>query len=154
MNEDILRFIKFVLVAIFRTLLDIVIWRVLVWLLPETSSIIKLTQKYLKLNRFAVAQAVSFVVSLVVSYVLNAWLVFEQSSTSRTYEVFRFGVISIIAFIASTWAMNILTSNNWILKQVKKIPILENHWPLTAKILTVGITTIINYYGYFSFVFV
>jgi len=49
--------------------------------------------------------------------------------------------------------INFLTSEKFILEKVKLFDLVNKHWPLLAKIGTIGVTMLINYFGYRWFVF-
>jgi putative flippase GtrA len=152
MTQELITFIKFIAVAIVRTLFDIILWRFFVYVLKDDSKGAKFFQK-LKLNKYAAAQAISFIISMVISYFSNLILVFGESKNGILVEMFQFALVSVVAFFASVWFIEWATTAKYILDQVKKIKILEDHWPLMTKLLSIGITVVINYLGYRFLVF-
>jgi len=152
MNPEVLRFIVFSVLAVFRTGLDILIWQLLVFGFQEHSPLVKIA-KLIKLNRFALAQAVAFLISVFISYFSNKEITYRDKETT-TYSILTFILISVISFILSVLVINILTSNRKALDFSKKNKLLEKYWPLTAKVATIFITVVINYAGYTFFVFI
>ena len=152
-NSNFIKLTKFVVLAVARTVLDILIWQVLVSILPE--KLISKSHSVLKLNRYGLAHSIAFIISIIISYYTNMWLVFEQTDNENTVAgIFKFTVVSLIAFFASTLLMNFTTENPKILENVQKMPkIIKEHWPLLMKIFTTLVTLVINYGGYSLFVF-
>lgn len=151
-NSELTTFIIFVVVAIIRTILDVVLWQVLVWIFIEKSPIVKYFSRF-NLNRFALAQALSFLVSAVISYVSNKQIAFGNTEPDSFGLIFKFSLVTGIGLVASVWAIEVLTTNKKILNIVKKYPLIEKYWPLIAKLITVGITLVINYIGLRFWVF-
>jgi len=153
MNEsELLTFIIFVLVAIVRTIIDVVLWQILVWILNDNSPIVRFFKRF-NLNEYAIAQAISFLVSAVISYVSNKEITFSNSEPDSLELIVRFSVVTGIGLVASVWAIEFLTTFPRILKKVHKYPLIEKYWPLIAKLVTVGITLVINYIGLRFWVF-
>jgi len=153
LDQELWKFIKFILIAVVRTALDILIWRYLVNLLQPESFLVKKVAK-LKLNRYALAQVFAFIISLFISYLANSILVFEDGNRSRFSELISYISVSVISFLSSTFYINFITSNKYILKKIEAFTVIKNHWPILAKIQTVAITVLINFTGYNFFVFV
>lgn len=153
LTPELQQLLKFILVAVFRTLLDILIWHFLVLSIKDRKKILQFFDKY-KLNEFAIAQVFAFVVSVIISYYINKIFVFETKDNNQELAtLLKFFGISLVSFFASTWIINFLTSNSKMLKFSKISPLLEKNWPLVAKILTIGVTLLINYFGYYFLVF-
>ena len=153
MTQELQQLLKFILVAIFRTLLDILIWHFLVLLIKNRKKVLEFFNKY-KLNEFAIAQVFAFIISVIISYYINKVFVFTAQNNDQEFStLIKFFGISLISFFASTWIINFLTSNPRILNFSKINPLLQKNWPLLAKIATIGITLVINYLGYYFLVF-
>lgn len=152
LTQELRVFAIFVILAVIRTILDIVLWQGLVLLLKEKSKIVVFFSKF-NLNRFAIAQALSFLVSSAVSYFSNKEIAFSDSQPDSVWLITKFGIVTGIGLVASVWAIEILTSNPRILKIVDKYPLAKKHWPLIAKLMTIGITLVINYTGMRFWVF-
>jgi putative flippase GtrA len=151
MDPEIIRFITFSVIAVIRTALDVLIWQLLVFFFQEDSIFVKIA-KVFRINRFAAAQAIAFIISVLVSYFANKEITYRDRETTN-YSIIVFTIISIISFFASIWVINLLTSNRRALEFSRRHPLLEKFWPLTAKLLTIFITVVINYTGYTLFVF-
>lgn len=152
LNREIQVFVVFVIIAVLRTLLDIALWQLLVWLFKEKSAIVRFFAKF-NLNRFALAQALSFLVSSAVSYFSNKEIAFNNTDPDSVELVLKFGIVTGVGLIASVLAIEILTSNKKILSIVNKYPLAKKYWPLLAKLITVGVTLVINYLGLRLWVF-
>ena len=151
-DSEINTFIIFVVIAVIRTILDVALWQILVWWLQEKSKIVIFFSKF-NLNRFAIAQALSFVVASIISYFSNKEIAFSNSEPDSVFLVSKFLVVTVAGLLASVWAIEVLTTNGRILKIVKKFPLINKYWPLCAKLITVGITLVINYIGLRFWVF-
>ena len=152
-DSEIRSFVIFVILAVIRTIIDFVLWRILVWVFQEKSPWVKVSEKF-GLNRFALAQAISFVVSAVISYVSNKEYAFGSTQDDSFWLYFKFGVVTGLGLLSSVWVIEFLTSNKYILNKIKPFPLIEKHWPVIAKLVTVGVTLFINYFGMRFWVFV
>ena len=159
----------FILTAIGRTLLDVVIWKILVFLIGVSSRLKHLIQK-LGLNKYSFAQIIAFSLSMVVSYILNYSLVFSTSATTQIldgYTLFKFIVVTIFSLVVSVWFINFFTQNQKVksfifnstglvifekLSQPLTIQ-LQKHWPLLVKLASIGLTMFTNFCGYYFWVF-
>ena len=153
-TQEFSRFLIFVLVGIFNTLLDTILWRFFVWRLEKYPTTISYIHKNFKLNQYAFAQVISFCISAITSFFLNKFFTFSDASkTSDFTQVFRFFLITFLSLGISVTLINFLTETNWILKFTHKISFVDKHWLIIAKLLTVGVTMIVNFVGYRLFVF-
>jgi putative flippase GtrA len=85
---------------------------------------------------------------------LNRYITFSDTNQLTNPElVTKFVVVSVITLVISVWLINFLTSEKFILEKVKLFDLVNKHWPLLAKIGTIGVTMLINYFGYRWFVF-
>jgi putative flippase GtrA len=153
LTQEIQRLLKFIIISVFRTLLDILIWQFLVFLQKDKKKTFSFFAK-LNLNKFAIAQVFAFIISVFLSYFLNKIFVFQTDNNQQEVStLFKFIFVSLVSFFVSTWFINFLTSDLKMLKLSKIHPFIEKHWPLLSKIFTIGITLIINYSGYYFLVF-
>jgi|694.fasta_scaffold26453_4 putative flippase GtrA len=152
-NSEIRSFVIFVILAVIRTIIDLILWRFLVWVFQEDSLWVKISQRF-GLNRYALAQALSFVVSAIISYVSNKEYAFESTQADSLWLYFKFGVVTGLGLLSSVWVIEFLTTNNYILAKIKPYPIIQKHWPLLAKLATIFVTLVINYFGMRFWVFV
>jgi putative flippase GtrA len=151
MNTEIVRFVVYSVLAVVRTGLDLLIWQLLVWFFQDNFPLVKLA-KLVKLNKFALAQAISFVISVIISYYSNKAITYNDKQVDSLSFVL-FIIISIVSFVISVWTINFITSNKQILTLNKFHPLLEKFWPQFAKLATIIITLVINYVGYSIWVF-
>jgi putative flippase GtrA len=152
MNSEIRSFVIFFVLAVIRTIIDLILWRILVWVFQEDSWWVKLSKKF-GLNRYALAQALSFVVSAVISYFSNKEYAFGNTQPDSLWLYFKFGVVTTAGLLASVWTIEFLTTNKFILEKIKPYKLLQDHWPLLAKLCTVAVTLVINYFGMRLWVF-
>jgi putative flippase GtrA len=147
-------FLIFIVIAVVRTLLDILLWQVLVWYFKDDFFLLTFFKKIgLNLNKFALAQAVSFVVSSIISYTSNKSLAFGNDDPTTLWLVTKFSIVTLAGLMASVIFIEFMTTNEKVLSWVSKYSLLQKHWPLVAKVLTIGITVVINYGGMRFWVF-
>jgi len=153
-TQEFSRFLVFALIGLFNTLFDTILWRFFVWRLEKYPATISYIHKNFKLNQYAFAQVISFALSATSSYFLNKFFTFSDASkTSDFTQIFRFFSVTFLSLGISVLIINLLTETNWILKFTHKISFVDKHWPIIAKLLTVGVTMIVNFVGYRLFVF-
>jgi putative flippase GtrA len=151
-TQEFQTFIIFTIIAVVRTLLDIAFWQYLVWIFKDTNPLVKLSLKY-NLNKYALAQFISFLVASVISYYSNKFITFKDNAADSFSMVGKFLAISILALVVSVWLIEFLTTNKRILKIVQRYPLVMRFWPLTCKLITVFVTLVINYFGQRFWVF-
>lgn len=144
-------FILFFVVAVIRTLLDLALWQFLVYLLERNKELLDSLLQRTKLNQYAIAQVIAFIVSVIISYASNRNIFGGDSSF--TYQVTTFIIVAVVALVASVWTIEVLTTNTKILKKVEDYKLINKHWPMIAKIASSVITLVINYLGYRFIVF-
>lgn len=153
LSMEIQRFIIFSVLAAVRTILELGLWKGLVIIGEKTSKIQSLL-KVIKLNIYAFSHAISFVASVLASYYLNRYITFSDTNQLNNPQLLsKFIVVSLITLVISVLLINFLTSWKVLMKEIEKNNLLQKHWPLLAKILTIGVTVLINYVGYKWFVF-
>lgn len=152
-SVEIRTFFIFVVLAIIRTILDIGLWRLLVAVFQEKYVQVSIMDR-LGINHYGLAQAVSFIVSAAISYYANKELAFQNYANDSLELVLKFIFVTTLGLVASVWVIDYLTENEKIINFIKPYNILYNHWPLIAKLLTVGVTLVINYGGMRFWVFV
>ena len=152
-SAEIYRLLVFSSLAVVRTLLELLLWKGLV-LVGEGLPWVQKVLKIVKLNIYAFSHAISFIASVLASYFLNRYITFSDTNQlSNPDLILKFVVVSLVTLVISVWLINFLTSNKRILDLTKKVALLEKHWPLLAKVITIGATMLINYFGYRWFVF-
>jgi putative flippase GtrA len=153
-SEVFIEFVVFGSLAAARTLIiDIIGWRWLVSWMEKRPWSWEYIQR-IRLNVYSYSHGLTFIVSSVTSYFLNRFITFNQPIVDNETRVFvEFMSVSIFTLVLSVIIINILTSNKLILSLVDKIPIVKNYWPMTAKLITIGIVMVINFSGYKLFVF-
>jgi putative flippase GtrA len=152
-SGEVYRLMVFAVLAGVRTILELFLWKGLV-IIGEKSEKIQSLLGFIKLNIYAASHGVSFIASVLASYFLNRYITFSDTNQLTNPElVFKFTFVSIITLIISVWLINFLTSEKFILEKVKLFNLINKHWPLLAKIATIGVTMLINYFGYRWFVF-
>jgi putative flippase GtrA len=150
---EVYRLFIFVVLAGVRTLLELGLWKFLV-VIGEKSEKITSFLSLIRLNIYAFSHGVSFIASVIASYFLNRYITFSDTNQLTNPElVTKFVVVSVITLVISVWLINFLTSEKFILEKVKLFDLVNKHWPLLAKIGTIGVTMLINYFGYRWFVF-
>jgi len=151
---EIWRFVLFMGIGVFNTLFDTGIWRIGVWLLEKRPSWIAIMHRRFKINQYALAQIFSTLVAGSASFALNRTIAFADVSTQTdAWQIARFFSVTGVSMILSTLAMQFLTETNWIVAWIRPLPFIGNHWPITAKLITVAVTMITNFVGYRLFVF-
>jgi len=147
LGSEGVRIIKFSLVAIIRTIIDLIVWKILA-ILIDKNKFLKPSVEKIKLSSDSFAHGVSTIVSIVISYFANKIFVFTSNSNiSEFEEVFRFTVVSVVALVTSTILMQIIFANPSFNSPKKWHPLLAKYWSLVCKILAIGVTMIINYAG-------
>lgn len=141
-----LTFIIFIVLAVIRTLLDIITWRFLVWVFQPNLGIVIFFQKR-NLNRYALSQIISFVLATIISYYSNKIITFADTTPDNWLSIFYFSLISIISLVISVWMIEVMTSHKKILDWVSKYPLLLKYWPMMVKIATIVVTLFINFFG-------
>ena len=142
------RIIKFGVVAVARTLLDIGMWKGFVIFIENNPDFDKKVQKF-KMNAYSFAHGLSFLISVVISYFANKLLVFQDNnSISEAEQVFRFSIVSLAALVVSTIAIQIASTNPLLSFPKKWHPLIEKNWPLITKLFAIAVATIVNYVGY------
>jgi putative flippase GtrA len=150
---EIQRFITYVLVGIFNTGFDFVIWYTIVKNIKDDSKLEK-TIKRLKLNKYSFSQSIAFVIANFVSYFLNRYLTFFDSKAgNNTKTIGSFFIVSLFSLSISVLLMNFLTKNKFILDITAKYPLISKKWPIIAKLMVAGVTMVTNFVGYKVFVF-
>jgi putative flippase GtrA len=150
---ELTRFLIFSVLAAVRTLLELVLWRWLVKVFEQSPAALSKIKR-IKLNQYSFAHAMSFIASVVASYFLNYYITFgDTDETSNPLLLAKFVLISLLTLGISVLVINVLTTNRWILAQSKKIGVINQHWPLLAKLITILVTMVINYLGYKLWVF-
>lgn len=141
------RIVKFSVVAVIRTLLDILMWKGLVFIIQKNPNW-ETKIKKIKLNSYSFAHGVSTVISIIISYFANKILVFESNNQiSNAEEIFRFAVVSFTAMFVSTLAMQQVCENKIFNFPKNWHPLLDKHWAFIAKLMAIAITMVINYVG-------
>jgi putative flippase GtrA len=152
-NKEVIRFIVFNVLAVIRTILDILVWRFLVWCFQPEFKITKFFEKF-KLNRYAISQGISFIIASFVSYYSNKIITFDDEKEVSLQSILYFILISVVSLVISVWMMEWLTSDKKIQAKIANYKMLVKYWPLLAKIATIVVTLFINYFGQKYLVFV
>jgi len=153
-NPLLQEIVIFSLLAVIRTfVVDIVGWRLLVFWMERNPWSWEYVTK-IKLNVYSYSHGIAFVVSSIASYLLNRFITFDASSVDSETRVFvEFMSVSIFTLVVSVIIINVLTSNKLILRLSQKFPIIKDYWPMTAKLITIALTMVINFTGYKFLVF-
>ncbi len=151
---ELQRIITFILIGVFNTLFDLVIWQSIVKSIKPDSDLEQFILK-IKLNKYSFAQAIAFILANIGSYFLNSTFTFFDSKTSASSRsVGVFFLVSVFSLSISVLMMNILTKNQHILELSQKLPKpLATRWALVAKLMVAPITLTTNFIGYKFFVF-
>lgn len=145
-DPEIIIFIVFSVLAVIRTLLDIIMWQVLVWLFhPRINFVNFLTKK--GLNRYSLAQIISFIISTFISYYINKIITFNDNNPTTIIVIVKFFILNLIGLVASVWVIEYMTENKILFENFKKNPFIKKNWPMIAKITTIIITLFINFFG-------
>jgi putative flippase GtrA len=169
------QFLVFGLIGVWNTLFDLAVWKVLVAIFSLPRFTRKPRPPFMRLqrvglNRYSVAQAISFILANTVSFFLNRSITFNQSQSDyQPQALVRFFIVSLTALCVSVLLINFLTKNSKVLKFVSNLNFWEKlktvrpffaaklinqlDWPLVAKLITVIFTLVINFIGYKFWVF-
>lgn len=150
MNSFSLKFLSFVLIGLFNTFLDLIIWKFAVILIQKLPSNNSNFASAIKKNIYVYAQVFSFSIGLTSSFILNSTITWKQNGATL-YTVIGFFVASIFTWLVCTYYIKILTSAKLIEKNTKtlenlfeisiyKIPYLKK----TMHKLTIDYPTIIK----------
>lgn len=164
MPSEITRFVIFGFIGLFNSVLDIFIWRLLVRFFDKRKQLAKLIHS-IKLNNYSFAHTISFVITVISSYILNHAFTFADSLKTDSLQIFKFFGVAVTSWVITTLVLNYLTSNKKIAILVNKLSVFEqsitnrntslilNQWPTIAKVLTIAVSMVTNYIGYKIFVF-
>jgi putative flippase GtrA len=165
--SEITKFLIFAAIGLFNSILDILIWKFLVTKIQKSTSLTSFVTK-IKLNAYSFSHSISFVITVISSYILNKTFTFGKSFTQNlnqtTVEATKFFGVAIFSWVLTTLFLNYLTKSDRIKTIVTRIGEIETnltkkpslvlqHWPLFAKILTIAVSMVTNYTGYRLFVF-
>lgn len=148
---ELTRFLTFATIGLFNAILDTSIWKMLVNFFQKNPILTKSFHKF-SFNEYSVSHSISFVISAISSYILNKNLTFGDSKQSDSWQIVRFFTVAGFSWILTTLFLNFLTETDSILK-ISKPKFITKHWPLFAKLLTIGVSMITNFVGYRLFVF-
>jgi len=148
------RIVTFVLIGVFNTGFDFILWHNIVKFVKPDSAFEKFIYK-IKLNKYSFAQGLAFVIANIVSYFLNRNLAFFDSKvTSTTKTMGSFFLVSLFSLAISVTFMNFMTKNETVLAFAEKLPgPIRKRWPIVAKLSIAIVTMTTNYLGYKIFVF-
>ncbi|MFA5392154.1 MAG: GtrA family protein [Candidatus Paceibacterota bacterium] len=132
-----IQFMRFILVGFLNTAVDFGILNILMVIFRVYAG-----------WSFSLFKAISFVFAATNSYFLNKFWTFQKQDKAKIREFSRFLVISIIAFLTNVSLSSFLV--NKIGPQFNLSPIL---WANLSTLITVGITILINFFGYKYLVF-
>ncbi len=156
MSTELIRFLTFAIIGFGNATLDTVIWKLLVNFFQRRTDLIKKFHKF-GFNEYSLSHSLSFVISATSSYFWNKSLTFSDSKTTDNLQIFRFFGVASFSWFITTLFLNFLTENaeisHFIKTKFTNYPIIPKHWPLIAKILTIGVSMITNFVGYKFFVF-
>lgn len=165
-SKELARFTTFVIIGIINTVLDTSLWHFLASFFAK-----KNLQFPLALNRYAVAHALSFTISATSSFFMNRfWTWRDTDNYNFSSQLFKFYLVAVFSLAIGTILMNFLTklepkflltfqtSDSNLTENSKNFSfspfvLQSKQWPLICKILTIGVTTFTNYFGYNLFVF-
>jgi putative flippase GtrA len=132
-----IQFMKFILVGFLNTVVDFGILNLLMVIFRVYAG-----------WPFSLFKTISFSCAVTNSYFLNKFWTFQKEDKAKIQEFSRFLVISIIALLTNVSLASLLV--NKIGPQFNISPIL---WANLSAIAAVGITTLINFFGYKYLVF-
>jgi putative flippase GtrA len=135
------QFLIFAGIGVLNTALDFVLWRIFVKIFDFEISLGKF-----KLNKFSIAQILSYSCAVFFSYFMNAAFTFKSQG-----NFLAFLIINLAALGISTFIINYITSNK--AKFTKPFPFLEKHFYSIAKLSVVFVTMLVSFFGYKLFVF-
>jgi putative flippase GtrA len=165
--SEITKFLIFATIGLFNSVLDILIWKFLVTKIQKSTSLTSFVTK-IKLNAYSFSHSISFVITVISSYILNKTFTFgkslNQSVNQTTVEATKFFGVAIFSWVLTTLFLNYLTKSDRIKTIVtrigetetsltKKPSLVLQHWSLFAKVLTIAVSMVTNYIGYRLFVF-
>jgi len=132
-----IQFMKFILVGFLNTAVDFGILNLLMVIFRVYAG-----------WPFSLFKAISFSCAVTNSYFLNKFWTFQREDKAKIQEFSKFLVISIIAFLTNVSLASFLV--NKIEPQFSISPIL---WANLSALVAVGITILINFFGYKYLVF-
>jgi len=132
-----IQFMKFILVGFLNTAVDFGILNLLMVIFRVYAG-----------WPFSLFKAISFSCAVTNSYFLNKFWTFQKEDKAKIQEFSKFLIISIIALLINVSLSSFLV--NKIGPQFNISPIL---WANLSAIAAVGITTLINFFGYKYLVF-
>jgi len=147
-------FSVFVVLAIIRTyLVDILGWQMVIKYLEKTNWDNQITKK-IRLNIYSFAHLITFILSSLLSYLLNRFVTFNSKQTLNEYfSILTFFTVNLFTLFLSTILLNYLTSLDKDKLIFSKFDIIDNNWIILSKIFTVVVTMFINYFAYKIFIF-
>jgi len=148
---ELFRFLTFAAIGLFNAVLDTTIWKILVNFFQKKPHLTRHFHK-LHFNEYSASHSISFVISAISSYILNKNFTFGDSGQGDSWQIVRFFGVAGFSWVLTTLFLNFLTETGQILK-FPKPKFISKHWPLFAKLLTIGVSMITNFVGYKLFVF-
>ncbi|NJK71409.1 MAG: hypothetical protein HC932_04125 [Thermales bacterium] len=147
MTSKFVRFLVFGIIGIWNTLFDLGLFWSGMTILSKIG--IKETQKLAP-----IANIFSFLTSNIVSYYLNSNFTWKDSSNSKGFLPYL--IVTLISLAVSTILISFFTKPKYFdifQKSYKTFSINQKQYALIIKLLTVGISLFINFFGYQTFVF-
>ena len=146
---EIAEFLRFAIVGLWNTILDISLFLVLVHLIEKTA-----VKKIWFLKTATIAHILVFIVVNFQSFFLNSIFTFTNATNNRGWLPFL--MVSIVSLTLSSIIIQVLNKNSYYLfvrKLINNTSFSEKHFLLLIKIVAVIITMFCNYFGYRFFVF-
>ena len=162
MLEQIIRFITFGIVGVVNSVIDILIYKILIDRLSQYPRVVTrlTTLTPLVKTQYTLSHSISFLITTIfVSYPLNRFVTYRDVSGGDIWQPIKFFLVSIFTWLVTTSVLNWLTSSQEVIKIVNTVGYVESarsrkssliihHWPLIAKILLIGVSMISNFVGY------
>jgi putative flippase GtrA len=162
--SDVSRLIAFSSIGVFNTLFDIFLWKLLLYFTQDVARIKSIKLLSFEISIEAVCHAVSYLLSIFVSYYLNTLFTFSDAKNSNSNSVIIYFLVSIFSLLCTTLLLNLMFRNKTISKirqhliyfentKFKNSKMIKNYWPLFCKVVVTLVSLIINYVGYKYLVF-
>jgi putative flippase GtrA len=155
MSIETLRILKFVIVGIFNTAIDLTLF----WILINSLTKLKLPKRIAE-NVATFSHITSFLITNSISYVINSNFTFSDASNNRGWvpyllvSAFSLGVSSSLIYFLTRPSLFLSVEKIWQSNSfLKKIKLTTKGYAFGVKLCTVAVTMVTNYLGYRFLVF-
>lgn len=136
-KSSVYKFIRFAMVGVFNTILDLLILNLLISLFSVTDPFI-----------FSICKGISFIFALINSYFMNKYFTFGKKQTSRK-DFYLFILLSLIGLIVNVLVSGILFYLFGLYPSIVPIHLVATISGIIGAIFTM----FINYFNYSYFIF-